>query len=235
MNDQPLTAGVSVFATGKGLNARPRLGTVEEVLPKGFIVKFPDGSRDKFPAKKVRPASPPRQPPRPLESLLALPTNKAGLPLLVLASSLENRPVEPITKPARAARSDSYLEWIRCKPCCNCQAPPRSDPHHEGRHPVARKVADHKAVPLCRLCHTTFTDKNALPDPVASGPGGIVLRTPESSREILHLAQLACLREAWSLVPASLPLLAEIEMLSTELGKIEERQLAAALAGRAMR
>ena len=41
--------------------------------------------------------------------------------------------------------------------------------------------------------------------------------------------------EAWALVPVSLPRLAEIEMLSTELGKIEERQLAAALSGRAMR
>lgn len=235
MDDQPLTAGMSVLATGKGLHAKPRLGTIEEVLPKGFVVTFPDGSKDRFPSKKVRPAAHIRQTPGLLDTLPPLPANKAGLPLLVLASSLEGRPIEPIVKPARAARSDSYLEWIRCKPCCNCQAPPRSDPHHEGKHPVARKVADHKAVPLCRLCHTTFTDTNALPDPIASGPGGIILRTPEASREILQLAQLSCLREAWALVPVSLPRLAEIEMLSTELGKIEERQLAAALSGRAMR
>lgn len=49
-------------------------------------------------------------------------------------------------------RAPSYLAWIRTLPCCVCQAPAPSDPHHVKTR--ATGGSDYDTVPLCRSCHS---------------------------------------------------------------------------------
>ena len=226
MSDDALTEGSAVLATPKGFGARPRLGTIRTKLPKGAIVDFPDGTFARFPDKKLRAATTPRTPTRALDPL---PPKSPGreLPAVFFASELEGKPVVPLLKPERPEKRPAYLEWIRTWPCCNCQAPPRSDPHHQGKHPVGRKVRDTMAVPLCRLCHDAYTDDGCLPDPEGSNSGGKVeLQTREASLEILQRAQLRFLRMAWELMPSEMPMEPLIEVMSRELGQIDNRVMA---------
>jgi len=47
-----------------------------------------------------------------------------------------------------------YLQYIREQPCCFCDAPPPSDPHHwAGRGPRDEKRNDYETIPVCRTCH----------------------------------------------------------------------------------
>lgn len=223
---EEIADGCSVYATPKGFGAKPRLGTVKQKLPKGAIVAFPDGTEDRFPDKKLKLASPARKPPKALEPLLAT-TPVRALPPVFFASELEGTPIVPLHKPERPEKRPAYLEWIRTWPCCNCQAPPRSDPHHQGKHPVGRKVRDTMAVPLCRLCHNAYTDDGCLPDPEGSNSGGqVALRGKEASLEILQRAQLRFLRMAWELMPREMPMEPLIEVMSRELAQIEDRVMA---------
>lgn len=226
MSDDALTEGSAVLATPKGFGARPRLGKIKEKLPKGAVVIFPDGTEDRFPDKKLKPAAAQRTPTKALDPLPLNATGRA-LPPVFFASELEGRPIVPLVKPERREQRPAYLEWIRTWPCCNCQAPPRSDPHHQGKHPVGRKVRDTMAVPLCRLCHNAYTDEGYLPDPEGSNSGGkVALRSKEASLEILQRAQLRFLRMAWELMPAEMPMEPLIEVMSRELAQIENRVMA---------
>ncbi len=75
----------------------------------------------------------------------------------------ERRAVRPHPKPSKPSRSRSYLAFVRPLPCCHCHASGPSDPHHWGERGVGQKAADFSCVPLCRVCHDFFTDKNHLP------------------------------------------------------------------------
>lgn len=224
-----ITDGSTVMATGKGFGARPRQGTVRVRLPKGAIVTFPDGTEDRFPDKKLKLVASSRAPTKPLEPLpesYRRPASVERSPAIFRASELEGRPIVPLVKPELAEKNPSYMEWIRCKPCCNCQAPPRSDPHHHGRHALSRKVRDTKCVPLCRTCHNCFTDNGTLPDPEASQhERTLIERTKAESQVILQRAQVECLTEAWALMPSEVPREPLIDVLSRELARLGESVL----------
>jgi hypothetical protein len=53
-------------------------------------------------------------------------------------------------------RTEPYMRLVRALPCCACNAPAPSDPHHP--HGVGYKGSGTKApdiwvIPLCRRCH----------------------------------------------------------------------------------
>lgn len=61
-------------------------------------------------------------------------------------------------KPRRSSRwqSSEHLDFIRSQPCCNCPAPPPSDPAHVrigSGAGMGQKPSDWRTVPLCRMCH----------------------------------------------------------------------------------
>ena len=58
-----------------------------------------------------------------------------------------------LTKPARDKK---YLEWLREQPCCLCDRPPRSEPHHIYGSVHGMKSSDYGAVPVCRECHNFY-------------------------------------------------------------------------------
>jgi len=62
-------------------------------------------------------------------------------------------------------RSQIYLDWIRARPCINCDAPPPSDPHHIRRlsFDAGSGTTSHdcSAIPLCRECHTRVDEFRA--------------------------------------------------------------------------
>jgi hypothetical protein len=53
-------------------------------------------------------------------------------------------------------RSDKYMALVRQLPCCACDAPGPSDPHHPhgvGYRGTGTKSPDIWVIPLCRRCH----------------------------------------------------------------------------------
>lgn len=141
-------------------------GHVKVVLPKGYLIASDGGELRRareMSTRLIRKApSSPRTSATPAVSADGS-VNHLNLVAPVTAPVL----LCPQPKPPKPPRSEAYLEWIRNKPCCNCDAPPRSDPHHEGEKGAGQKCSDFLAVPLCRKCHDTYTNKNALPDPHA--------------------------------------------------------------------
>lgn len=186
-----LTVGQSCIATGPGLRGKKIIGRVVEVQPKGYLVADEQGFTSHFSETKVSPLTQRK------------PTPKL-VPLVVedLSASVEvktfetprfqdaDRLLKPLEKPRPPARSPTYLAWVRQQPCCNCDAPGPSDPHHEGKRGVSQKCSDLLAVPLCRRCHQTYTDKNRLPDPFATISITVpTLRSREDSLAVLHKEQ----------------------------------------------
>ena len=49
-------------------------------------------------------------------------------------------------------KNETYLDFIRCKPCAICGDTNRSDPHHV----MNERRNDYLAVPLCRVCHADY-------------------------------------------------------------------------------
>jgi hypothetical protein len=90
-------------------------------------------------------------------------------------------------KPPAPRRSKSYLAFVRKLDCCNCGTPGPSDPHHEGKRGVGQKTSDMLVVPLCRRCHSIYTDENQLPRCVDGKDRGRFDR--EGSLTIMHGAQ----------------------------------------------
>jgi hypothetical protein len=55
-----------------------------------------------------------------------------------------------------AVRSEDYQRLVRALPCCACNAPAPSDPHHPhgvGYRGAGTKCPDIWVIPLCRRCH----------------------------------------------------------------------------------
>lgn len=71
------------------------------------------------------------------------------------APGLRRTPLRPVNPKRRArARAEAFgpqAELCRTLPCCACNAPPPSDPHHEPTRGAGGK--DRDTVPLCRSCH----------------------------------------------------------------------------------
>jgi len=47
------------------------------------------------------------------------------------------------------------VEWLLRQPCCMCNGV-ATDPHHITGAGMAMREHDHRAIPLCRECHTSF-------------------------------------------------------------------------------
>jgi hypothetical protein len=59
----------------------------------------------------------------------------------------------PARKRKRYAEAfGDYADVIRGLPCCVCQAPPPSDPHHVRSRGAGGTKRD--LIPVCRTCHT---------------------------------------------------------------------------------
>lgn len=111
--------------------------------------------------------------------------NKLTLDIVNEAEQWRNR-AQP--KPLAPRRSKAYLAFVRKLDCCNCGTPGPSDPHHEGKRGVGQKTSDMLVVPLCRRCHSIYTDENQLPRCVDGKDKGRFDR--EESLRVLHGAQV---------------------------------------------
>ncbi len=58
----------------------------------------------------------------------------------------------------KPGRSESYLEYIRSRPCCVCQTKP-TEPHHTVCGGVGLKGSDFAAIPMCRKHHREIEDR----------------------------------------------------------------------------
>jgi len=145
--------------------------------------------------------------------------------LVVAETSLTWQPKElpaprQVPKPSGPSRSESYLEFVRRQPCCNCQAPPRSDPDHVGPRGVGQKTDDFRCIPLCRRCHQTRTDQGVLPVPTPQ-LGPVVLRSPGETARLVLETQLRLLTQVLTrLTPAE-----RLEALVGLLGQVEPARL----------
>ena len=86
------------------------------------------------------------------------PANASHLPSQVFRSGTAERPRELVEqpKPPKRWRSEAYLKHVRSFPCCVCDKPAPSDPHHYGPGKgMSRKPDDVYTAPLCRWCHDT--------------------------------------------------------------------------------
>ena len=57
----------------------------------------------------------------------------------------------------KPGRSEKYLDYIRSRPCCVCQARP-AEPHHTARGGTSVKGSDFSAIPMCRGHHREVGD-----------------------------------------------------------------------------
>lgn len=233
--EERLAQGAAVWATLPGLRGDRRKGIVSTVKPKGYGVTLDGETKERhFTEKKVAPRA--DRDPKPAnvsEAIEFAPASDrqpmpAGLPaklggMVCYASQLAEVRAQP--KPEAPERSPAYLEFVRGEPCCNCQAKPRSDPHHEGKKGVGQKVRDTRTVPLCRTCHRTYTDTNCLPQVVAPGVVGHELREREESWLLLHTA----MRRLQVQVLRRLPLEVCCEVLSAALARMDQAELRRAL------
>lgn len=88
----------------------------------------------------------------------------ASRPKLARKPSYERPAGKAQPKPSQPLRDKRYLAYVREQPCCSCQSPGPSDPHHFGPHGMGQKTDDYRTSPLCRKCHDHWHDHGALPD-----------------------------------------------------------------------
>lgn len=55
-----------------------------------------------------------------------------------------------------AGEDKDYTDWLRAQPCNQCGKQAGCDPHHRTGAGMGMRSHDHKAIPLCRTCHTEF-------------------------------------------------------------------------------
>lgn len=55
-----------------------------------------------------------------------------------------------------AGEDPDYTNWLRQQPCNQCGSQRGCDPHHRTGAGMAMRSHDHKAMPMCRGCHTQF-------------------------------------------------------------------------------
>ena len=93
---------------------------------------------------------------------LAPPVYPDGRPALRLVRT-EPAPLRAVPRPEPRWRSPEHLQYVSLQPCCGCDAPGPSDPHHFGAHGMGVKCDDDLTVGLCRRCHSLVTDGKGLP------------------------------------------------------------------------
>lgn len=183
-------------------------GVITEVLPKSYRVRLNNtGEVDRYPAAKVHPVN--RRPPTPtLKPGTDL--SEVGAQLVIVdhahTASAERPIIAALPKPSPPARSEVYKEFVRRHPCLNCQAPPPSDPDHNGKRGVGQKCSDFLCVPLCRIDHDTRQRKYRLPMPHRLVPGQAItddmLRSREVTDQMIEDKQLRLLTAAFARLPA---------------------------------
>lgn len=192
-----IPVGTQVVVTGKGLRGKKRKGSVvAPELVKGYNVQHTDdGTVDRYPDKKVRVSESLRLllkaehlAERMAAEVLVLPRPEPVSHEVLdrLGDEWNHGPVAQ-PKPPAPRRSKSYLAYVRKLDCCNCGTPGPSDPHHEGKRGVGQKTSDMLVIPLCRRCHSIYTDENQLPRCVDGKDKGRFDR--EESLRVLHGAQ----------------------------------------------
>jgi len=157
--------------------------TLHQIKPKGLVLRLFDGAHVNIRLAQLLSIDEPHRTLAPCTE----PDQVSSAFRVVFHS--QPPPSEPRPKTPRIV-SINFLAYVRTLPCCNCQTTSPSDPHHEGRRGVGQKAHDVLAVPLCRPCHSIYTDTNCLPDPQAK------LRSREQSLHILQTTQrdlLLCL------------------------------------------
>lgn len=229
------------MATRPGLRSRPERATIVQSFAKSHEVLFQDGTKMTLASKKVKLLGQPqrkplaKKPPKRRAAswpkvtgqvLVTFDTKSPGDP--IFTATLIKQDGSPIPKPQPPEESPAYLEMVRGRRCCNCNAPPRSDPHHEGKKGVSQKVRDTLAVPLCRRCHDIYTDFNELPRPGSMGSKDRLSRG--ESLRILHDAQTECLNAVLSIISTKAEDLYR-ELVSAMLGRMDQKQLADLLRG----
>lgn len=94
------------------------------------------------------------------------------------ASRIVHRGAAPLSScPRRPARRQSYLRFVRSRPCCACWAPAPSEAHHFGPHGTGQKCDDYQTVPLCGSCHREITDRYTVPGHTRGEAEVLFLRT----------------------------------------------------------
>lgn len=234
-----IPVGTQVVVTGKGLRGKKRKGSVvaPELVKGYYVFHFDDGTVDRYPDKKVRISETQTR----LRTKTTLSPEMAGAfirtcdklaplssPLLDnLAAAWSHSPSQLLSSPVGVAqpkppaprRSKAYLAFVRKLDCCNCGTPGPSDPHHEGKRGVGQKTSDLLVVPLCRRCHSIYTDENQLPQCVDGKDRGRFDR--EGSLRILHGAQVDLL----TTVLERLPLSKRAELLAAAVAMVDEGEL----------
>lgn len=153
----PRPGGRCVFVVYRSNRASQHEGTLLAVRPKGYRVQPDHGEAVDIRATQlVRMCREPMTlaPSEHQEPMPAPPRGQA-------AST--DVPLAPVPKARGRLKSSPFLDWVRRLPCLHCGRPGPSDPHHEGKRGVGQKAHDTLAVPLCRLCHQHYTDRNVLP------------------------------------------------------------------------
>ena len=233
-----ISLGTQVVVTGKGLRGKKRKGSVvAPELVKGYNVQHSDdGTVDRYPDKKARVSETQTR----LKAKTTLNPELAGAfirtcekleppssPLDNLAAAWSHSPSQLLSshvgvaqpKPLAPRRSKPYLAFVRKLDCCNCGTPGPSDPHHEGKRGVGQKTSDMLVVPLCRRCHSIYTDENQLPQCIDGKDRGRFDR--EGSLRILHGAQVDLL----TTVLERLPLAKRAELLAAAVAMVDEGEL----------
>lgn len=122
----------------------------------------------------------------------------------------------PRPKDEPVARSRAFMDYVKALPCVGCPAPPPSDPHHHGKHGLGIKVRDTLCIPLCRLCHDSYTDTYKLPG----------LTRQETAMRLLD-AQRMVLLSALARLPPEL----QVDVLSVVIGRLNEETISKFLKG----
>lgn len=162
-------------------------GTIVEVLPKGYMVQV-NGVTSKYKATHIKPAKAATQRLRKIPIRRSKPIKQAGrsgeisekarrvieeVSAKVVAEIEKNAAEKVVTrlesaasqrtlKPQPPQKSRTWLDFVRRLPCCFCRTVGNTDPHHHGKRGVGQKVRDTLCIPLCRLCHTRYTDTGCL-------------------------------------------------------------------------
>lgn len=164
-------------------------GTIVEVLPKGYLVEV-SGVTSKYKATHVYPAkgagqlgrkSPIRSSRKPkpgraersgeispkarrviheMSEMVVAHIEKTATEKAV--ARLDTAASQRALKPQPPQKSRTWLDFVRRQPCCFCRAVGNTDPHHHGKRGVGQKVRDTLCIPLCRMCHTRYTDTGCL-------------------------------------------------------------------------
>lgn len=151
----PVSIGDAVECkSAPGLGGWQR-GRVVAIDDRGRVEVEVRGGRVVVPASRVRAVTDdvPRRPVMPLPVRAAPDVPEEDRVARLARARAAAAPLLAQPKPPPPARSQTYLAFVRGKPCCACSAPAPSDPHHYGRRGMGQKTDDYRTVPLCRRCH----------------------------------------------------------------------------------